>query len=626
MRRSIGLAASLVAGALALWLGSQGGEESEASRFGSAAGARASFDWRVGRVYRYDLSFRSDHTTRPAQQTGSGRALLAPMSAAFDVEGVLALRVHEQLGDGWVVGLSVEGCRSANLELGEDTVLEGEAACEAISSGGEVLMQMDRQGRFEGVYEDDAGTAGFSAFVGRVLASELSVTLGAGDSWSAEETTLSGVAVSNYRWEPDAVGRHPTFARSRSEYRELRVLRTTEPEGIDARVDAEHRFELHPDGYLAGVAGREHLRVDAPEGTLLDGVSELRMRLASIGAFHGGSAVVAGSRLVDLAAPPADAERARRRLELRAEGLTPEEALSMMAEFGPSGVLPEHARSLVRIHALLQLDDQLAEAIGSLATREDASAELKGLSLDLLAQAGTHAAQSALRTVLGAAEGDPNRVHYMQRAALIASPEPETLAMLEAIAGSSGDERIAAHYTLASAARNLRAAGEHEQSARILEPLRREARLAANPEQRTHSLLALANGEDLDSLGLFETGLRDESPAVRRAALVGLARLDDERAHQAIVSAISDETSSVQSAALHRLAQVGARSEDLDILARHAEEGRIRPDNVAAMIHVLASAQRDAPDVTRRIAAALLSTAGVQDVQLRAALQRLAHG
>jgi hypothetical protein len=447
----------------------------------------------------------------------------------------------------------------------------------------------------------------------------MSMSLGTNERWIATEETFHGQAQGTYEVRSREAG--ITLQRARTSYQSLRVLAQNDPTAITSDVKADHVIRLHPEGHLLGLEGSERVLIEAPEGRVVDAHDVVHLRFLSTAPLRAPAPRLEGLALRGLTEAPDDGSAQHKRMQRRADGLSVPEAKQMLVAYGPSGILPEHNRSLVRLHALLHLQPELAGELGLLAIRPEATPQLRALVLDLLAQTGTHEAQAALREIFEATEGDPHRHSYLQRAALVREPDSETIALLEREVEAGDEEGTAALYTLGTLSKRV----EPAERERLIERIEENLEDAPDPESRAHALVALANAEHGASRHHFEQALVADEPSVRRAGLVGLEHLADDDARRRIAQAVSDPSSSVQSTALHALSEVGAGDAELNQVAHEVRERGLPHENVGAVVSLLSRSRATSPETTRELAQLVLEGAKVSDPALKAALARLAR-
>jgi HEAT repeat protein len=537
------------------------------------------------------LHYRFEHTNT---QRVVPMADAPPIEAQADLAADLELRGLGQADGLWQFALSFKHFDRAVLRVGAQDALGDPAALQGL----EAVVELRADGEIHSVRFPEGSPHTFQNLV-HLVVSEIQVRLSEG---VVQETTQHGVARSRYTPVGPAAGPiHIT--RERTTYERLQAT-PTGPAEVAGTAEA-----LVTDGHLVRLDAKEHLRAGPPTHLALEARSTTRLVL--VATDHDARPAPITGRRVALGAPARAPDHAERALADRVQGLTPQALLEMLQGARQSGQLPHHNQSLWRAVGLLRADDALCAELGALAGEEGLSSAGRGLVLDLLASAGTPAAQAALRSALSAdrVRADPKFPLLFQRLSLISLPDSATLEFLEQAYAAPGAETLgAAAFALGAAAGQTARAGDAQGRA-LADRLLHDLEEAETPDHQALRLIALGNAglpEHLDALLAYT---RAEHPEVRRAAAAALRKLDDPRAREALLDLAGDAEARVQRRALDALARRGAAEHEVnrlgDLGATVAESNldawvslllpfAHTPEGQAALRSVLARELRDA--------------------------------
>lgn len=418
--------------------------------------------------------------------------------------------------------------------------------------------------------------------------------------------------------------------------RERRIERLRHAPGAAAAPSLQHtaRIALDPAGYLVALDVDETLAVHLSTGApLLTASTRARLALRAV------REAPRRTPEADLVAETLDAPRfsddaARRAAEGQAGGLTAEALLAALDAFGARGAGPDHRAFLWRAVARLQLDPALCAALAGRFEAETTGTAERALIADLLAAAGTEAAQAALRTALtsGAATADPEAAPALwQRLSLVRHPEAATLALaargLTDAAGDSLRHHTAAYTLGAVAGARLRDAGGPGTDAAAVaavETLRGALDAAATPEDRKHAARALQNARQPVDLDRFVALAADDDAGVRLAAVDALAHRPEPAATAALVARLDDAAGPVQARALDALQARGPHAATVDALLALARRGGLRAEALPAATAFVERAGLDA-ETAVLLADAILTNHTVP-AALRGRLRRSVEG
>lgn len=560
----------------------------------SATSSALAWRWQPGRVYRYALTYTAEQQVTRVAPGGQ------PMQAAGEVE--LALDwVVEPLGpiDGHLLmALRLERPAHHRIEMGDAAVLPDAEAARAALVEPRAWMAVDATGRVAGFYFSAEASTLYEQLV-QTLAAEAELVLGPGERWSATQRTAHGASTSRYVARPAADGW--SIERTRAPYDALAALPGA------ARIDSVStaRARVADAGHLSELTASERIDADGAEGAVAAG-SRLSLTLRSITA--------GGAPMPDLAAltarapgqvvPSADGQR--RALIERADGMTPAGMLGDVLRFGAGGRLPDHNRWLWRATGLLTLDDRAAAALGARFDAAELGPRGRALIADLLASAGTPAAQTALRSALdgAAAHADPARGLLLQRLAFVEAPTAETVDWLTGEM-ANGPDRLAAATALGSAAGRV-AGADSARSEAAVDALLGALEAAEAPEEAAALLRALGNAGQARALDAIAGQMDHAEPGVRAATATALRNIEGPRAARMLADLVADGAPMVQASAL-------------DAADDAFRTGRVEPELRAALAELAPGLDRNNHE---RIVG-LLTRYGPIDSTTRAALEAL---
>ncbi len=333
-----------------------------------------------------------------------------------------------------------------------------------------------------------------------------------------------------------------------------RLLALTEPEEVE--VEAVADVTLDGAGWIERWSATERIEGEGVGGSSLNIRSRLELtRLGSVP-----PSTVALARFVEIrepGRPHLSAAAHRRALRDRVDGLTTADLVADLRKFGPGGTLPDHNRWLWRAVGLLLLDPSASAEVAA-AVHRASDSQTRALGLDLLASAGTPAAQEAMRVALEdeRVRSDEAYDQLIQRVGVLEEPDAETLAFVANEDGLAA--AMATGAVIDKRPDDPRAATANASLVVALE--------AASGAHETAALLyALGNagrGENVEALAPFA---EDPRVAVRAAAAVSLRKTPGEVARRVLRDLTEDTSEIVRTTAARVLRELSATS------AREAE-------------------------------------------------------
>jgi hypothetical protein len=281
-----------------------------------------------------------------------------------------------------------------------------------------------------------------------------------------------------------------------------------------------------------------------------------------------------------------DTRMTARLTDERISGLTPREVKDALALVNAGGEPGDFRRFLWRATALVGRDDALARDVGVFAQSSSTETRGRTLAVDLLAQAGSAAAERALLAALDseAARADRHHALHVQRIAFVERPS-STMAdtVLTRLAAEANPSVRAAWLTGAGAV--AASIDDSTRVARLHAELR--AGLTADGELLVAALLGVGNAR---STALAESAVpfvEHEIAGVRAAAIEAVVDGGHPLAAMLIATAARDGTAMVQRSALRALDRHLAPAIAVTTVAELVDEGVLRRDNVRVAIDLL---------------------------------------
>jgi hypothetical protein len=560
---------------LALWLGG-----AAPSTTPGASASEGPFAFPRGERWTYGLEYDADSHIR-LSGANSGTSLAGSVQLAGD----LVLRGHGRQEGAWRVGLRLENLRQHSLRVFGQEVLPDAAAAAAIFEGREAVLELGAEGDVRSVSFREEDPALFKNTV-QALVGELQVVLREGAEWTVQERTTRGLARTEYtRLGEDTEG--VRLAKRRAEYTELQGL----GQGGTVRVESHFEVNVARRGVLERLEGEETVARLGPTGApVASSRVKVRLTRASSGGFDAAASaqVVADARERLAPGRVVVSEQARAQMmRQRVDGLTGEQLLSRLKEFGRGGVVTDHNHFLLQATGLLAMEPKLCEQMVAVFQEAGMSTQGRALVLDLLAGAGTPEAQAALTRALETptAREDASYTLLLARLALVTEPTPETVRFAErTYSQGQGNVRIASAYMLGATAGALY---HNEQSAEALASVRRLAddlRAASTPTEQMHLLMGLGNAGVAELAPTVASYASAESPEVRRAAAKALRKIQTPEAGTTLLTLVGDGAAPVQATALESLGQRKLEPESLVRLRDLTVTGGVNVQNFHTLV------------------------------------------
>jgi hypothetical protein len=355
-------------------------------------------------------------------------------------------------------------------------------------------------------------------------------------------------------------GEQPVLKRERASYESLTLgdlskLKYTSHDLAEARcASAGHLASIESNVKLdVSEEGEATMAFDSHFGLKLKSVSDGPTR--DMLSLH--SAAFQGYAPTDTP----DVEAAERKALLNRVGnLTPGQMVSDVLEFANGGHMDQ--KWLWQATGLLQLSPEACAELAAVFDDPGFTEKGRGLILDLLASAGTDAAQSALRELVdskAAGSDEVEKAVLFNRVGLVAQANEDTAKFVKERFEALKDKptspmRVASAYALGSVASQQRELGHKAQAAALNETLVQNLEQASAPEEKAVMLRAMGNAAMPENVSKLSAYTRDEAPDVRAAAATALRDTHTEQSMDALLELLKDPEWPVQQAALASLA------------------------------------------------------------------------
>lgn len=502
---------------------------------------------KAGMAYRYTLSFTQHSITS---------MLGAPAADQTGITADVNLGIEYRLiGLGHGVGLVLDKIEPASFVVARQSVIPDAKPLLGIM----MVADMDSHGHVSELRFAD-NTPEMVKRLGHLLLAETQVHLGEGPSWDVDETTQHGVAPTRYALA-GTTATHASLVKKRDSYR---TLQNVHPAATDVRQTVEMmdtiRFSM--EGHVLELQGKELIVATTPQGAeayrsvsnrKLEFLGREPMDVAEVQARLG--TFVASQKLMQVV-PSRDAREAL--LKQRVGDMTPEKLVADLLTFGNAEQMPGHNQWLVQATGLLILHPELCERMVEIFQDKALGPPGRALVLDLLVGAGHSAAQRALRTALqtGTARSDPKFAVLFQRLSLVARPDGETLRFVsDRLEQGKGNERIAAIYTLGSAAGQRAKSGNAQEGEEAANKLSKGLESTKEVQEKVAYLEGLGNSGLLVFAPQIASYASNPSAQVRLATANALRTMDSPQTRDTLLTLAQDNETLVQKRAINSMRQ-----------------------------------------------------------------------
>lgn len=558
------------------------------------------FRWPAGTRYVYELAW-----------SGAQRTTIA--GASFDgtlrLDGRLTVRSFGDADGATLLGLSFTRLDRVEIgHAGQALTADADAVRAGLVGSGsrEALLEVEPTGRVRNVrFAPETPALAQQLLLGLIGETEVLLPEAPAIEWKRPARTMVGRALGAWRGVTGTL----TVSRRLLGYDQITLVPASATSNGTAPIAHPHATltaRLDRAGHLAELASHETTRITTPgdgggdRAELGHSDEDLKLRLVEVGQFDASARPeLAGLVRRDLGEILQDADSEQRMLELRAAGMTAEQVLDDLAQSAAGGIMADHDTWLWRAVAVLRLHPEACADLVPLFQDPRTGDKGRALILDLLAAAGHHAAQAALREALAsdAARTDPAYGLLLQRASLLGAPDAETAAMMKDVfANARGpaarETRLSAAYSLGSIAGKVDpATGEA-----LAGELHRAIRATGDPDERGALLGALGNSKRESDLAYVATFAHDDSPRVRSDAMLALGSRATDYA-DLLLAALMDRSMDVKASALQTLAEAQLDAARRLRLAELVENGTVPIPLHALVLEVVTRHLERTPEV-----------------------------
>ena len=529
------------------------------------------------------LRFRFTSSQRVALLEGAGGDGSGSSTLEGDVD--VALDVESADAQGATVALTVDTVRGFQMKvLGQDALPDA-ASAEAALRAGPCRLQVLRDGRVSSVGFEQGASAAFTSLV-HTLLTEAQLQLGDGAAWDGEELSAVARVTARYEWEGAGSTRSGTLRKRQGEVKEVRAQLGGTVAHRHATGSATFRFES---GRTWAAEGQRTLQ-------LLDGTGQTLLLLQAqwaLSELSRGPAVAQRPlaaavvhRPEDSAVAPGTGEDA---LSQRVAGMTSAELITGLPGIAADLRSPERQRWFWRGSGLLRQQPEALQELENWLSAAPRTLPERTLSLDLLAAAGTPAAQRLLRDTVERAPA-AEAPSLLQHAAMVERPSAETVAWVTArYDAASGAAHQAAALTLGALVRRLAVAGDGAGAAAALSHLASGLSAATEAREVEAHVRGLGNAGIPAAAGPLLALKADGRPSVRAAVAAALRHLQGADVTGALLELCVDGAPPVQREALRSLTDQPADGAKVQSLRGLMATGRFGPGSQNALVNLLSA-------------------------------------
>ena len=430
----------------------------------------------------------------------------------------------------------------------------------------------------------------FQNFVSDILAEALPPLPPPGQTgWRTSSQNLLGRSRVAWSVEP-APGGGRVAHRTREAYESLSRAELMNLPGFEVELDSRFDYGIDSTGAIAWARGSDSFEVSTSAG--LVETRRLELDLRRLGTRE--EPKVEDDypwRRVDVESVAFGdtrvSDRARRSMLLQQVGeTTVDDILDYGSVFGVLGRAKDHNGRFWSSIGLLELDPSAIPHVERRASSARSSPRTRGYLMDVLAGAGTRAAQLALIRVVNStttrSSSELVQAGSVTRLGFVELPEPE---LIEAAGewyerhgqqpGAIGESSTLA---LGTAVGRGRAVPESRTVAKAFhDALRRGYQAATSAEIRRRHLLALGAVRYDADLPLFEAAATSTVSRVRAAVAAAMAQFPTLERERLLLDLVADEATIVQGGALSSLVSAKPSVPTARALADLLIDGRIRP-------------------------------------------------
>jgi len=518
----------------------------------SGAPAVGAVQWQAGVERVYSMSWRAKSKTQMGVDAANGTSF----EALTHLEAELHVRNLGDRDGAQLLGVRIADVRLLELSLnGKDTVQDADLAKRTLTAY-EAYASIGARGIVQGIsFAKDTPIAVRNTLQTIVEQLQITAPESAVAEWDAMEFAPNGTANVHYGRSGN------TITRRRQPYLSIASLGPTPPDGQQS-LDALDTIVLDDRGGLDSMRAEEVLSFTAAGATspMLQTSSSFTLTPVVTRSFDPTQVAAVALEMQPLGFITQDPDLAARRREQLAAGVTIESVDAEILAHDQGGIVPRGF--VAKAGAFLELHPELCAVLE--AKFEDAGLKVRGrgLILDLLATAGSAAAQKAMREALSsdAARG-PGFATLFQRFAAVPRPDKASVDFVATAFRAGGAARGPAAVTLGVMIRRIAATDAASAKALNQELLSRLAAASTAADKRA-LIIALGNARSPENAQAIKTHAIDAEPIVRAQTARALAGFDTPDARATVVRLAGDADSMVARDAITSLGSMALTSSD----------------------------------------------------------------
>ncbi len=590
-------------------------------------------DWPRGTKETYAFTWRGESATslgNAGAQAGDGKGGSA-IGGQVDLEGDLVVESFGIQGGAYLLREHVENLRRHELRvLGKD-VMPTDADAKAGFAGKTALVAVDAAGTVRQMFFAKDEDPLFQHVMQSIIThTTMTVAPNGQDGWDAVEANDTGTAKVHYAVEETDP---PRVERQRLEYTHLAALLGRTASASSGQVSSTSQLELDAQAHrVTALTDDEDVTVKnlaTPADTDLALHDHFTLKFVDAAPFDAGESPIVAQLDARTPGEIVASSRADEQIaQQRIAGLTYEELKTTLLAYGVTGSAPSHA-FLSRATGFLAQNPGACMDLAALFESSAMTRRGREQALELLAGAGTPAAQEAMRTALESpvAHSDPKAWDALvQRFSLVQRPTPDSVRFVAAAyrEATTASDRAASAYALGASAGNLARSGGDRAVVRASEAkLLEGAKAAKTPDERRNMLGALGNlglAEDESAIAAFA---KDDAPEVRSASAWALRKIDDEDARSELFGFAADGDPAVATSAFQAIAYQTMTSDDWSALARVVTSGATPPQSDNALLTLLSDNTSAGAPIAQMLQA--LAARNTSDNSMEARIAHVLH-
>lgn len=555
------------------------------------------------RVYGFD--YRDNNTTtlfpeRLGQQKSGGTTFMS--SFAFD--GDLVVRDYGDLDGTSFAGLSFQDIRSNRFVLNGHDIFEKPSDFIEAYKNKEVLVSLNESREITAFYFPKDTTQLFKTFM-TMVAQEIQVSTGEGDSWERTEFNQHGKGRVTYKKTGTAGGKtRVKKTLTRYDYPGL-----IEPDDLQD-ITMDNDITLDQAGMVETIHKEETTRIKAKNSgsTVMDVKKTVSLTKMAEGMFDSAGLsrdFLGGMQAVSPGEFITDEGQERDLLAKQASFLSYDEIERWIGVFKPD-IKDNRANNAMfyRTTGFVELHPQSMDKLADYARTKAKTSREKTLVMNILAAVGNRNAQKAMRDILR----DPAIQKERQYGILIQNfsfvdekPEPETLDYLQDLMmNKKGFASYSAAHAYGAMIHTLYTQDEKDRALSLNQPLLHKMESAGDVTDKAEYVAALGNAGMIENNPHIINLFQDPSPKIRSEAAMALRKTETPESRKVLISVFTDEERSVQRSAIQTCLQYKPEKTDLETIRSQLDKELIQEANYYDLVNLLTKNKAAYPDLTRQ--------------------------